>query len=104
MSGGGKQGEDLSAEVMRQDYSRVRRAFANMLMKRSREILAAWNKQIAIQVPDFETFLKEHQDRQIGKKMVNAVIEWWRAGRSGMLRAVCMDLVMLCFSCSVKGK
>jgi len=46
-------------------------------------------------VPAYAKYLEAHRDRHLNKKVLSAVIEWWRTGHSGMLRAVCMDIVAL---------
>eukprot|EP00929_Paragymnodinium_shiwhaense_P032756 TRINITY_DN18114_c0_g1_i3.p1 TRINITY_DN18114_c0_g1~~TRINITY_DN18114_c0_g1_i3.p1 ORF type:complete len:1361 (-),score=255.77 TRINITY_DN18114_c0_g1_i3:205-4287(-) len=86
--------EHLSATVLRQEYRRVRRTMADLLMKRSREIIDAWSARVHKEVLQFATSLGQH-DRPVMKKILAAVIEWWRSGNSGRLRLACMDVVAL---------
>jgi len=97
-SGHNNEGEHLSDKVLQQEYKRVRRAFADLMLKQSREILAAWMHAAGKEVPVVAAFVEAHKDRHPGKKMLSAVIEWWRTGHSGLLRAACMDVVELQFA------
>jgi len=94
-SGFGQEGEHLSDTVLRKEYRRVRHAFADMLLRRSREILEAWSAKMMSMLPGYANFLEAHRDRQFSSRLLSAAIEWWRTGHSGMLRAVCMDMVSL---------
>lgn len=94
---GTEEQEDLSYAVHRQEYRRVRHAFAQLLGKQSLQILDAWGIRISQDLPKYAKFLEERQDKLISKKMLVAVIEWWRTSHSGKLRATCIDLVSLRF-------
>mmetsp|Transcript_121858 Transcript_121858/g.389691 ORF Transcript_121858/g.389691 Transcript_121858/m.389691 type:complete len:1454 (+) Transcript_121858:54-4415(+) len=94
-SGYGKEGEHLSQAVLRDEYRRVRHAFADMLVQRSRKILDSWALHIAKAAPTYARYLDVHRDRHISRSVLSATIEWWRTGHSGLLRTACMDLVSL---------
>mmetsp|Transcript_16483 Transcript_16483/g.38671 ORF Transcript_16483/g.38671 Transcript_16483/m.38671 type:complete len:1448 (+) Transcript_16483:37-4380(+) len=93
----GQEAEHLSDTVLRQEYKRIRRAVADMMLKRAREIEESWYKRISKELPEYGKHIKLKGDRplrRIGRGgLLSAVIEWWRTGHSGMLRSHCMDIV-----------
>lgn len=87
--------EHLNATVLRQEYRRVRSSVADLILNRARDILDQWCIQSAKELPATVKHFPPQQDRAFKKKILCAVVDWWRTGFSGNFRVVCMDVVTL---------